>query len=192
MKCWYPCVGRSEPLWEEEPQPIKPLHLHVSTHNRKIGKVLNVSTLPGVTCRPDAPCLSICYAYRLSTWVYASWLENTTIALEHPDQYEREIMQALTEHDDWPRKLFRYDIGGDCPNQGILEIRKRIARESPRWKFLMYTKADFLDYAEVPYNLQVRFSKWPGFKVGLTWLFQYVGLPHYMQTRVCGYPLRCI
>jgi len=64
--------------------------------------------------------------------------------------------------------LVRWNVSGDLPNQRYLEGAKAVAKAFPGVRFLIFTKnydtasRTGLDFSDLPANLEVVFSCWPG------------------------------
>jgi hypothetical protein len=136
--------------------------LHISTGNTKLGKVANISLLPGATCSPDVPCKQVCYArkflrgYRPA--LNTAWRDNTSYAKQASDEYFNEIHTWIDKH---KPKYFRWHVAGDIPSQNYLEDMIVTAMMFENVRFLCFTKRHELDFSRVPKNLKVIFSMWP-------------------------------
>lgn len=136
----------------------------ISDGNSKLGKIPNVSLVPGADCLRGVPCAkaSECYAFKLYAMyrsARASWKGNSLLARANPDAYFGAIDAYLERKR--PR-FFRWHVAGDILSQDYLAHMVDIARNHPDTKFLAFTKRHDLDYAAMPANLQVVFSMWPG------------------------------
>ena len=114
---------------------------HLSRGNTKLGKVVNVSLDPDLTCGPHLPCFNDgCYARAIkcrNRLLGLQWTENTLTALNAPTvffQYIRMYLEAF------PVKHFRWHVGGDIPDQGYLTRMKQMAKDFPGTRFLCFTK----------------------------------------------------
>jgi hypothetical protein len=147
------------------------LKLHVSSGNSKIGRTMNVSMLPGVTCTPDAPCKSCCYALKgcqSYPEVIPAWAENTMLWNMQPVKFWTQLEDAF-ERKRTPSRFFRWFVGGDIPDAGFLGGMIDFARAHRGTVFLVFTKQDFALVARAagagwPTNLRLIWSAWPGWK----------------------------
>lgn len=149
--------------------------IHISNGNSKLGTTKNISLPPIKTCAPDVPCAKDCYAckhaYNLYPNVRKNWDENLEAYNKAPGLFFDDIATALRK----ARKpgLWRWFVGGDCPDLNFLVGIVSIARSFPEWKFLMFSKRyDLLQEWDeqfgkihVPSNLRIVVSAWPGYKL---------------------------
>lgn len=149
----------------------KQMKLSISRGNSKIGKTLNVSLPPIVTCRKNAPCAKDCYAnnhaYRLYPGTRAAWDGNLEFYRTAPHVYFGEIHEAIRRSRTC--KLFRWHVGGDIPDVDYLCSMITVAHANPKVSFLCFTKqyeivANFAK-THIPRNLRIVLSMWPGLKV---------------------------
>ena len=64
-------------------------------------------------------------------------------------------------------KYFRFHVSGDIPDMNYLDQMVKLAEDLPGTTFLAFTKQynfinNFLQYAQIPSNLKIIFSEWPG------------------------------
>jgi hypothetical protein len=67
-------------------------------------------------------------------------------------------------------RFFRYHVSGDIPDADYLGRMVDLARKIPGTEFLAFTKKydlvnDFLTRDEIPANLHIIFSAWPGMEM---------------------------
>jgi hypothetical protein len=74
----------------------------ISSGNRKLGAVMNISTIPVRCCPKGVPCARDgCYAFkalRLYPAARAAWRRNEYLARNHPDSYFMQIAAQVTSH----------------------------------------------------------------------------------------------
>lgn len=138
----------------------------ISESNKKMGEVGSFSTLPVITCNKNAPCFKECYAKRMCTFrksVYESWLANTEM-VQNGDWgkiYQDVVDYVRFRH----ATMFRWFVGGDIYNTGMLETMITVAEDCPETQFLAFTKQyDVLEGYDVPENLHIVLSAWNGFQ----------------------------
>lgn len=142
-------------------------HVHIS-HVSKLGDMIPcVNLLPSCSCRPDAPCVSRCYArkgrFRFKN-VVSLMEKNFRIYREDPAFFEREVMIAASA-----AKYFRWHSAGDIPDEAYFAMMVRIAERIPDTRFLCFTKQYhiinqfLLSGGVIPANLTVIFSLWNRF-----------------------------
>lgn len=151
------------------------MKLTVSDGNTKIGKVPNISFLPGVTCGADVPCRKDCYALKgcqTYSQVIPAWAGNTMLWRMRPEKFWGQLQDWFMNQKSQPEK-FRWFVGGDIPDSTFLKDMNTFATANPKTKFLVFTKnvAAICDLLLMPEkanvrapNLSLYFSAWPGWK----------------------------
>jgi len=143
----------------------------ISHNNSKLGADIPSVSMPvGVTCRPDAPCFSKCYArkgrmaMKTVKEAYAGNLE----AYRADPEFFFKYVSVMTRLN----RFFRWHASGDIVDAQYFEGMIKVAQENPEVKYLCFTKKfaivnAYLDAGkELPQNLAVVFSAWgKGFKV---------------------------
>lgn len=141
--------------------------ISISKGNSKLGQIPSVS-LPAVkTCRV-CDCARICYAKkleRLRPTVRKAYQRNLDALIESPDAYWREVEAAIMMS-----RFFRFHVSGDIPHYDYLVKMMEIAGRNPHCQILCFTKRyEFVNHfvdsrpgQEVPSNLHIIFSDWPG------------------------------
>lgn len=141
--------------------------ISISKGNSKLGQIPSVS-LPAVkTCRV-CDCARICYARkleRLRPTVRKAYQRNLDALIESPDVYWREVEAAIMMS-----RFFRFHVSGDIPYYDYLVKMMEIAGRNPHCQILCFTKRyEFVNHfvdscpgQEVPSNLHIIFSDWPG------------------------------
>ena len=152
------------------------LKVCITSGNVKIGRVMNVSLLPIVTCANCRECKRLCYDIKAClqyVCVLMARARNTALAMYNRDEYFRQIAAKLSRRK--TRKFFRWHVGGDIPDYDYFERMIAVAEAFPDFRFWTYTK----NYGIVnlycarhggskdcvPSNLVVMFSKWDGMKM---------------------------
>lgn len=138
-------------------------HLTISIGNSKIGAVPNISLTPGKSCRPGVPCFNEgCYAmthYRMYPATRNAWDSNLNLWNTNMDRFINDLSSELKRSN--PLR-FRYHVGGDIPDQSYLKMMCLTAKLYGDTKFLAFTKKYELDFDNVPDNLVIVWSAWPG------------------------------
>jgi hypothetical protein len=139
------------------------LDLIISKGNSKIGAVPNISHTPGDSCRPGVPCLfDGCYAmkaYRMYPTVRKAWDQNLALWRANPTRFVTKILLYLQDNN--PER-FRYHVGGDIPDQDYVDMMVNVAANNEKTSFLAFTKKYELEFKDLPSNLTVVLSAWPG------------------------------
>lgn len=148
-------------------QDLENVHVYISSGNSKTGfAVPSVSLIPVKDCGNCATCSRLCYDLRNDLWrpsVQVTRAQNSALAHNAIDRYFFEIKQACKAF-----RFFRWHIGGDILNAAYLAGVLDVALYNPHCTFLIFTKrydlinAYVANGGEVPANLQIIFSDWPG------------------------------
>lgn len=144
----------------------------ISTGNRKIGRVLNVSLPPVLTCANCSECKYLCYDIKACLQyvnVVDARARNLAILRADRDEYFRRIDDKLSRRR--TNKFFRWHVSGDIVDLDYLARMVDIARAHPDFVFWTYTKnyAVVNEYCRtrggrvaIPENLSIMFSEWRG------------------------------
>jgi len=142
----------------------------VAKGNVKLGEgdTWNVNLPPIMVCQ-EKPCYKegCCYnfkAWRLFPSTRKSWMFNWNHYANHPDKFFNDVIRRIKGARK-PPKWFRWQAAGEIPDQRYLHGIKRVARECPEIKFLVFTKQFDLSFRNIPSNLQVVISAWPGIEI---------------------------
>lgn len=147
------------------------LRVAISTGNRKIGNVLNVSIAPLVTCGNCKECSKYCYDLKACLQyenVRNARARNTAIL-----QFDRDSYFAQVENKIAKRRgnfYFRWHVSGEIPDIDYLNRMIEIARRYPHFTFWTYTKMYGIvnnwcyqhGRENIPANLHIMFSEWRG------------------------------
>lgn len=147
----------------------------ISKGNRKIGRVMNVSLPPILTCANCSECMYLCYDIKACNQYPGTVIDararNLAVLLADRDEYFRRIDAAISRRR--KHKFFRWHVAGDIVDIDYLARMVDIARRHPDFIFWTYTKnyAVVNQYvrdhggdraAAIPENLSIMFSEWRG------------------------------
>lgn len=140
------------------------MRIKISSRNSKIGNIPNLSLTPGESCVPGVPCYTEgCYALNAyNRWpnVQNAWDANLEFYEEDPTRFFSEFGQSISAIE--PER-FRLFVGGDFPDEYFYNIfSKMIVSNHEKTSFLVFTKRYEYDYDNLPVNLKVILSTWPG------------------------------
>ena len=143
--------------------------VNVIAGNSKLGKIPNLSLLPGVTCAKNAPCncKGGCYAKKfLYPCVRKAWGDNTKLANNPIEFFNSLREQFIGKKVQW----FRFFVSGDIPSYSFLCKMMQFVAEFPVTKFLVFTKRygwvnQWLNTHNRPENCSIVLSGWPGYKM---------------------------
>lgn len=147
------------------------LHVTISKGNSKIGKVMNVSIMPLLSCGNCGQCMSYCYDVKACvqyTNVLRARMKNLFLAHEYRDRYFDEIDTAMNRRR--KHKYFRWHVGGEIPDYDYFCRMVENAKRHPDFVIWTYTKMyQFVNrYCSengrdsIPSNFTIMFSEWDG------------------------------
>lgn len=141
--------------------------LHISPGNTKLGKIVNISLPPVVTCPSNVPCANDgCYAkriYRLRKRVKKAWDDNLNVFKSNSFYYFNGINAYLKRRRNKVTN-FRWHTSGDILNQEYYDGMEYVAYENPNVNFLAFTKNKKINFSiNKPKNLIIRFSNWKNY-----------------------------
>lgn len=154
--------------------PAEEIKMCISSGNQKIGRVMNVSLPPVVTCRNCKQCIWYCYdikaVLQYPKTVADARMRNLSILRRNRGLYFETIEKKLSRRR--KNKYFRWHVSGEIPDVDYLDHMVSIAARFPDWIFWTYTKHyDIVNQwvaahggtkESVPSNLTIMFSKWDG------------------------------
>ena len=145
-------------------------HVRISDGNKKIGRVMNVSTAPIMCCGNCAKCKCYCYDIKANMQyknVRHARAVNTVLAKTMPEKYFAQIDKAISRRR--KNKYFRWHVAGDILSFSYFEHMVDIAIRHPDFVFWTYTKQYKIVNAwlklhggRLPFNMHVMYSKWEG------------------------------
>lgn len=154
--------------------PIESIKLCISKGNRKIGKAMNVSLPPILSCGNCKECKHFCYDIRACIQyknVIDARIRNYVILLRNRDLYFSTIDKACNRRKS--NKMFRWHVSGDIIDLDYFCRMVEIARNHPDFIFWTYTKmyhivneyCDKYGKESIPTNFSVMFSEWKGMEL---------------------------
>lgn len=154
--------------------PIEAIKLCISNGNRKIGKAMNVSLPPILSCGNCKECKHFCYDIRACLQyknVIDARVRNYVILLRDRSLYFETIDKACTRRK--ANKMFRWHVSGDIIDLDYFCRMVEIAKNHPDFIFWTYTKMYHIvnEYCEkygkesIPVNLSIMFSEWRGMEM---------------------------
>lgn len=147
------------------------LKVSISNGNRKIGKVLNVSIAPLVTCGNCKECSKYCYDLKACLQyenVRNARAKNTAILQFDREEYFYQIENKMKKRRG--NFYFRFHVSGEIPDIDYLDRMIKLARKYPHFTIWTYTKMYGIvnnwckQYGKenIPSNLHIMFSEWRG------------------------------
>ena len=165
-------VSNAKKLMAEMMASLAILHVCISKGNRKIGKVMNVSTLPIITCHNCKECKHLCYDIKACLQyphnVLPARVRNTLLAMYDRKRFFDEIDKAISRRR--THKFFRWHVAGDILDPDYFERMVTIAKNHHDFIFWTYTKNYSIvnqfcnQYGKqaIPKNFSIMFSEWDG------------------------------
>jgi len=145
----------------------------ISKGNVKIGRVMNFSIAPIITCgKACAHCMGYCYdvkaVIQYPDSVVDARARNTVLATYYRDRLFNEIDKAMSRRR--RNKFFRWHVAGDILDLDYFTRMVENARRHPDFTIWTYTKQYSIinEYCKmygrdsIPSNFTVMFSEWRG------------------------------
>ena len=145
----------------------------ISSGNRKIGRVLNVSIAPVITCGNCSGCKEFCYDIKAVIQypeVSRARARNTALAIHDRDNFFTQIDVKMSRRR--KNKYFRWHVSGDIIDYEYLCWMIELARKHPDFRIWTYTKMYGIvnmyvrnhggDKSCIPENFSIMFSEWRG------------------------------
>ena len=151
---------------------VNELKVTISKGNRKIGRVMNVSTAAGLTCGKWSHCIGYCYdikaVLQYSNTVLPARAKNTVISRKDRKSFFNQINAAMDRRR--ANKYFRYHVSGEIQDLEYFMEMLESARKHPDFIVWTYTKMYSIvnEYCEkygketIPENMHIMFSEWDG------------------------------
>lgn len=147
------------------------LHVTISKGNTKIGKVMNVSIMPILSCGNCSQCMLFCYDVKACIQyvnVLYARMKNLFLASVYRDRYFSEIDAAMNRRR--CHKSFRWHVGGEIPDFDYFCRMVENAKRHPDFVIWTYTKmyhivnkyCDLFGRDAIPENFCIMFSEWDG------------------------------
>lgn len=151
---------------------VEYIKMCISDGNQKIGRVMNVSLMPIMTCGNCDECQYLCYDIKACNQypntVIDARIRNFVLLIRNRDEYFRRIEEKIKRR----RKnfFFRWHVAGDIVDLDYLDRMIGIAKRNPKWTFWTYTKmyrivnrwCKLHGKENIPSNLHIMFSEWRG------------------------------
>lgn len=158
----------------------KTIKMCISSGNIKIGRVLNVSLPPILTCGKacKGTCEHYCYDIKACNQypntVIDARARNLAILIKDRDEYFARIDAVCSRRR--TNKYFRWHVAGDILDADYLDRMVKIAIAHPEFKFWTYTKQYHIvneyvrthgndRHVAIPSNLTIMYSEWRGLEM---------------------------
>ena len=158
-------------------QALEELTVTISKGNRKIGRVMNVSLPPILTCANCKECMYYCYDVKAVLQyprnVATARAKNLSILARDREKYFSDIEKAIGRRR--LNKFFRWHVAGDIVDIDYFNRMVEIARRHIDFVFWTYTKnydvvnawiaANGGTKNAIPGNLHIMYSEWRGMEM---------------------------
>lgn len=160
---------------ELEARKLDDVKMCISRGNRKIGRVMNVSLPPVLSCGNCKECMHYCYdikaCLQYPQTVIDARMRNYVIMCGNRRRYFDEIDAAISRRR--TNKMFRWHVAGDIVDLDYFAEMVEMARRHPDFIFWTYTKMYHVvnryvaenggcRFIAIPSNFTVMFSEWDG------------------------------
>ena len=162
----------------------------ISSGNSKIGKCINVSLAPIITCGNCKECKCFCYDVKACLQyknVRAARATNTALFMYSRDEFFRQLHEKMKKQKG--NKFLRFHVSGEIIDLDHFSRMVETAKAFPDFKIWTYTKMYHIvnEYIRIhggnknciPKNFSVMFSEWKGLPIVN---------PYNMPTFRCVYP----
>lgn len=152
------------------------LAISVSEGNSKIGRTMNVSLAPVITCGNCKECKYFCYDVKACCQydnVRKARAKNTAIFQFSRDEFFRQVWEKMSHKR--TNKYLRFHVPGEIVDNDHLEWFIKTARRFPDFRIWTYTKMYHIvneyvrthggDRSCIPENLVIMFSEWKGLPI---------------------------
>ena len=151
---------------------VDAIKMCISSGNRKIGRVMNVSLPPIITCTNCSECKHFCYDIKACLQypgtVIDARVRNYIVLMKDRQEYFERIDRAISRRR--KNKYFRWHVAGDIIDADYFARMIGTARRHKDFKFWTYTKNYNVvnEFCRVngrdaiPGNFSIMFSEWDG------------------------------
>ena len=157
--------------------PAEKIKMCISNGNRKIGRVMNVSLPPIITCANCKECKYLCYdikaCLQYPETVIDARVRNYSILIKNRDEFFSRIDKKMKSRR--KNKYFRWHVAGDIVDIDYFNRMIEIAKAHPDFTIWTYTKnytvvnewvkAHGGNKNAIPKNFSIMFSEWRGMEM---------------------------
>lgn len=168
----------------------KQIKLVISSGNSKIGKCMNVSLAPIITCGNCKECKCFCYDVKACLQyknVRIARAKNTALFRHDRENFFRQLWERMGHKK--TNKFLRFHVSGEIADINHLEYMIETARRFPDFVIWTYTKMYWIvnEYIRIhggnknciPENFSIMYSEWKGLPIDN---------PYNMPVFRCVYP----
>lgn len=142
----------------------------ISDGNHKIGRAMNVSFAPILSCGNCEHCMCTCYAVknlvRRGITVINAWVKNWALFCFNRDEFFRQIREKMARRK--KNKFLRWHVSGDIVDRDHFERMNSTAVDFPDFREWTYTEMHHIVNSfcddngrdAIPENFNVMFSDW--------------------------------
>ena len=137
------------------PIAVDHIKMAISTGNRKIGRVMNVSLPPIMTCANCKECKYLCYdvkaCLQYPNTVIDARIRNLSVLMKDREEYFARIDAAMSRRR--KNKYFRWHVAGDIIDSDYFDRMIKNAQHHPDFVIWTYTKNYKAEIMMFNYNL---------------------------------------
>lgn len=143
--------------------------LVISDGNKKIGRCMNVSLAPILTCKRCEKCMYYCYDIKACLQyenVRKARAKNTALFNYSREEFFRQLWERMARKR--KNKFLRFHVSGEIVDTAHFNLMVETARRFPDFTIWTYTKNyDAVNewiaaHGSIPENFSVMFSEWKG------------------------------
>lgn len=152
----------------------KTINIVISAGNSKIGKCMNVSLAPIITCGNCKECKGFCYDVKACLQyenVRKARAKNTAIFRNSMEDFFTQLWKKMAKKR--TNKFLRFHVSGEITSIDHLQYMIKTAEMFPDFKIWTYTKMYWIvnQYVRehggnrqecIPHNMSIMFSEWKG------------------------------
>ena len=166
------------------------IKLVISMGNSKIGKCMNVSLAPVITCKNCGKCKNFCYDIKACLQylnVRIARAKNTALFLYDRENFFNQLWDRMSKRK--KNKFLRFHVSGEIMDINHLEYMIKTAKRFPDFVIWTYTKMYWIvnEYIRIhggnknciPENFSIMYSEWKGLPIDN---------PYNMPVFRCVYP----
>ncbi len=183
-------LNYSVKLYTEYMEKGEQIRLVISNGNSKIGKCMNVSLAPIITCGNCKECKCFCYDVKAClqyTNVVNARAKNTALFRYDRENFFKQLWSRMERKR--TNKFLRFHVSGEIVDINHLELMIETAKRFPDFVIWTYTKMYWIvnEYIKnhggnkncIPSNFTIMFSEWKGLLIDN---------PYEMPVFRCVYP----
>ena len=169
-------LNSTEKMYRHYLEKGEQIKLVISNGNSKIGRCINVSLAPIITCGNCKECKCFCYDVKAClqyTNVLNARAKNTALFRYNRDEFFRQLWGKMSRKK--TNKFLRFHVSGEIVDLNHFEYMIETAKRFPDFTIWTYTKMYWIvnEYIRIhggnknciPTNFSIMFSEWKGLPI---------------------------